>query len=271
MILGLIVLPILSYMNIVAANNKKENAQLFSLNNKTEPTEVIQCVLNGFNYANLVATVRCVAVKTPDIPSVLIVGGGKTTNITNTIGFFEGSYPVYDSTPSLYPFDEYAIVMNLEVTGNNFDELGAIAFSSSIDGWSVATTPIGEGIPIYSSPRDGKVELYLQIIMFRGTVSKMFAGFIFTMMWVLSISAITIASSIWLRDRKVEPPTIAIMGGLLFALPSIRNSQPGAPMIGTTSDIAGFFFNMLLVSIAMVMLMFNYVKKYKAEKPKTTV
>ena len=101
----------------------------------------------------------------------------------------------------------------------------------------------------------------------RSGVTVFFALFVGLLMWLLSISALIIAISIWMRERKVEPPTIAVMAALLFALPAMRNSQPGIPGIGTSSDVASFFWAMALVSISLILLMANYIMMYKAEKP----
>jgi hypothetical protein len=96
-------------------------------------------------------------------------------------------------------------------------------------------------------------------------------------MWGLSLSIFVAAMSIWFREKKVELPLIAISTALLFALPNVRNSQPGVPSIaGTTADseymfglhfglslilthlcvVVGFFWNLLLVAI-------RYVKIHK--------
>lgn len=56
-------------------------------------------------------------------------------------------------------------------------------------------------------------------------------------MWCLSGGIFVAAMSIWFREKKAEPPIIALCTALLFALPNVRNSQPGIPPIaGTTSD-----------------------------------
>jgi hypothetical protein len=69
-------------------------------------------------------------------------------------------------------------------------------------------------------------------------------------MWVLSLTILTLSATIWFRERKVEPPIISLCASLMFALPAIRNTQPGAPIIGCTADVGGFFWNMALVSFA---------------------
>lgn len=55
--------------------------------------------------------------------------------------------------------------------------------------------------------------------------------------------AFALACSVWIRHRKVEPPTIAVNAALLFALPALRNTQPGVPPVGALIDVCGFFWN----------------------------
>ena len=99
-------------------------------------------------------------------------------------------------------------------------------------------------------------------------------------MWFLSLSTFIAAMSVWFRGKNTELPLIGISTSLLFALPNIRNSQPGVPSpVGTTEDseskifffnidsisfihmfpVVGFFWNILLVAV-------RYVKKEPTEK-----
>ena len=56
-------------------------------------------------------------------------------------------------------------------------------------------------------------------------------------MWCLSLSVFVAAMSVWFRGKNAEFPLVAISTALLFALPNIRNSQPGVPTpVGTTED-----------------------------------
>ena len=56
-------------------------------------------------------------------------------------------------------------------------------------------------------------------------------------MWFLSLSVFIAAMSVFFRGKHTELPLVAISTALLFALPNIRNSQPGVPSpVGTTED-----------------------------------
>lgn len=74
-------------------------------------------------------------------------------------------------------------------------------------------------------------------------------------MWCLSGGVFTVAISVWFQERKADTSLIAMATGLPFALPSVRNSQPGIPVVaGTTSDMIGFFFNVVLVAARWVFI-----------------
>jgi hypothetical protein len=56
-------------------------------------------------------------------------------------------------------------------------------------------------------------------------------------MWGPSLSIFAAMIAVWFLEVDVKISLIAISTRLLFALPSIRNSQPGVPITaGTTSD-----------------------------------
>ena len=62
-------------------------------------------------------------------------------------------------------------------------------------------------------------------------------------MWFLSLSIFVAAMSVWFRGKNAELPLVAISTALLFALPNIRNSQPGVPSpVGTTEDSGSNIF-----------------------------
>lgn len=60
-------------------------------------------------------------------------------------------------------------------------------------------------------------------------------------MWILTMSVFTLTTWIWLTRRRTELAIITICTGLLFALPNVRNAQPGIPKdVGVISDRESF-------------------------------
>jgi hypothetical protein len=45
----------------------------------------------------------------------------------------------------------------------------------------------------------------------------------------------------------------------LFAIPQLRNVQPGIPSIGCAADTLSFFWCMALIAFSLLLLMWNYI------------
>ena len=165
-----------------------------------------------------------------------------------------------------YPFDNYFSSFNVYARTSNPNDLVPIQFvlSRAMQAFNIDT----EGA---TSIPDAGTDIFMSITITRSFTTRFFSMFVFIVMWVLSLTIFILALSIWIRNRKVEPPTIGVTAGILFALPALRNAQPGAPVLGGTLDVAGFFWNVALVSGAAVLLMINYIAKYTGEHPEKAI
>ncbi|KAJ3314096.1 hypothetical protein HDV04_001127 [Boothiomyces sp. JEL0838] len=160
--------------------------------------------------------------------------------------------PIFASTANWYPFDTYDALI---VASCKEAEI-AFLLNGAVDAWRTDFQLLDEGERF----------MYLQVTLTRTFVTTLFSIFVNLMMWILSLSAIYLSVTACTRRRKIEPPMIAGIAALLFALPNIRNVQPGLPAIGCTADIAGFFPAMLLVGFSVVILMWNYILNNHHEK-----
>lgn len=103
----------------------------------------------------------------------------------------------------------------------------------------------------------------------RTAVSIGFALLLFIVMWLLTVSIVILTAWIWITGRRVELPIIVISTALLYALPNIRNGQPGIPVrAGIIADLVGYIWNVLLVSMCVVSLIVNYIYRKDGKKPK---
>ncbi|KAJ3092575.1 hypothetical protein HK102_005613 [Quaeritorhiza haematococci] len=152
--------------------------------------------------------------------------------------------------PNNYPLDYYTSNV-FAITGRYRDDPEAPAkplsmllnIAGALQSWSIDVTNALD----VSQYRDG-TNVAVVVTIKRSVTTKFFSIFV-------------VSLSIYVYGRKVEPPTIAVGMGMLFALPALRNSQPGAPPIGCTADVVGFFFNMFLASGAAGLLVINYIIK----------
>lgn len=71
---------------------------------------------------------------------------------------------------------------------------------------------------------------------------------------------------IWLRKRQVGTDEAGLMAALLFALPGVRQVQPDVPPIGVSIDALSFFWNMMLVAIALVLMLSAQIGDYRGEE-----
>ena len=109
----------------------------------------------------------------------------------------------------------------------------------------------------------------LTIVVKRAPTTIVFSVFIVLLMWFLSMSAFIIAFQARFRMRDVPAPLLAVFVSLLFALPAMRNTQPAVPPIGTLLDSVSLFWNMFLVAVSCIMVMFVYVEQGPEPKPPT--
>lgn len=131
--------------------------------------------------------------------------------------------------PNNYPFDSYKVVYDLSATDdgssttlNNTSFQVALSLTGSLQSWSFANEIQQGSNPLFQS---------VAVIVFRSFTTKFFSLFMIGTMWILSSAILILAVTLWYRDRKVEPPTIAVVTGMLFALPAVRNVQPGIPTV----------------------------------------
>ncbi|KAJ3323858.1 hypothetical protein HDV06_006447 [Boothiomyces sp. JEL0866] len=194
-----------------------------------------------------------------------MVVNGKATNFTNPGVFLQqvsSTIPVSDAQSVAYPFDTYKTLVSQMVKDLKTQQAVPYSylFSGTIDLWRSDIEPL---------TTDVDNERVFIVTLKRTTITILFSIFLYLIMWVLSSAAFIVTLSIWTRGRKVEPPTIAAVGAILFALPTIRNAQPGAPPVGCNADILAFFPCMLLVTASVFMGLTNYLVVYKANKEKS--
>lgn len=80
-------------------------------------------------------------------------------------------------------------------------------------------------------------------------------------MWFLSAGFFVTALRVVAAESNTSKrPSDYIAGcaAILFALTSVRSTQPGVPPIGIMADMAGYYTNMVLISLALVMFLIKY-------------
>ena len=131
----------------------------------------------------------------------------------------ETTISIYDSDPNSYPFDHYESSFYVTAVLNGTTSQIPIAMSvvSNVQSWYV-TADVEDSL--------GSTEVWYVLVAKRSWTTLFFSIFVFLLTYMLSLSALVLAVTLWFRKRKVEPPTIGVCAALLFALPAVRNTQP---------------------------------------------
>lgn len=175
--------------------------------------------------------------------------GAPFPSVDVTLTFTEGN-------ANKYPFERYRDSTTIFALFSNNSTNIPIAFqySTFLQGWSIISN---------LNTRMDFVQVETWFI--RSKTTKFFSLFINILMWVVSLSLLTLVMGIWIRKRRVETPILAFSAALLFALPALRNVQPGVPQIGCTADAVGFFWCMAIVSLCVLGVVWNYIIMYQKE------
>ena len=109
----------------------------------------------------------------------------------------------------------------------------------------------------------------LKLTFARSSINVFFPIFMTMIMWMLIVAETMIFLPYYLEKKKADAPGIPLgCVGILFALPNIRNTMPGAPPLGVVLDFAAYFWcltiaagHFLAVSFYWVGLASNFTSK----------
>jgi hypothetical protein len=170
----------------------------------------------------------------------------------------DGTLSLFNGRVSDYPFDSHEAEVYLYLT-NPKDEKQEIPmevdFLGALPGYNIDTDII-KGF-------DSAEEIGVKIKISRSIITKAFAMFILVAMWVVPLAVLFMALAVLLQNRPVEVGMFAYMGALLFALPAVRNIQPGIPPVGALTDFLSFFWAEILVAIAQMIIFYCWLTRYK--------
>ncbi|KAJ6563381.1 hypothetical protein DFH09DRAFT_1364159 [Mycena vulgaris] len=197
----------------------------------------------------------------PAVPVRLLLQSATSNFAANTIMPSTTSTERGDGDVNRYPFDVFTIDYYIYAfTSPEDGSYGtplpmSVGSAGSIQGFKIDTTIQGQ------EPFDGSGVL-IHVEIKRSPITQAFSVVVILVMWCLSGGVFIAAMSVFFRERKAELPLIALSTALLFALPNVRNSQPGIPSVaGTISDMVGFFWNLLLVASSAISLLANFIVK----------
>lgn len=89
----------------------------------------------------------------------------------------------------------------------------------------------------------------------RTTTVLGFSLFDMALIWGLALIILAMIWQVVFHGRKIEFAMFAFMAGILFAMPVIRNLQPGVPPLGSLVDFLSLFWAQSIVILCLITLL----------------
>ncbi|RKP39526.1 hypothetical protein BJ085DRAFT_30947 [Dimargaris cristalligena] len=166
--------------------------------------------------------------------------------------------------PRLFPFDNYDTLFEVYLKSGDKANEAPVPLHITIFG-SVQTLDFHTAIT-RPNPDDHTVLFTIQTN--RTAITVVFSIYIMTVMWCLAITISTLAFQIAVSRRQVPPGLLVSGVSMMFALPALRNAQPGIPSLGCASDALAFFWCIIIVAFCAVNnILLSVVRVEKKRKP----
>ncbi|KAI8894799.1 hypothetical protein BC833DRAFT_623630 [Globomyces pollinis-pini] len=248
----ILLVPLTSLLNWYG-RELKESA-IFD-NDELNSVITLEAKVSAFDYSSQTLNMFILSMPSAaksDLKAYTIKAGSKSVSYDlafDSIPKLDMNLNILFANPTLYPLDRYETNVTILVTDLNKKPLPTLMeFNGGLDGWEVTA--------VFSKLGD---VIIMDLVLTRSNTTKIFGLLIFLLTWALTIYVTRIAVVVWFRDYVVEAVAIGFTGSFLFSLPALRNSQPGAPVIGCISDTMGFLWCVGLVGFSMFSNMFNYI------------
>ncbi|KAK3826963.1 MAG: hypothetical protein JOS17DRAFT_818355 [Linnemannia elongata] len=157
-----------------------------------------------------------------------------------------------------YPFDAYKSYFEI-LANKDREQMHKIPVSLTFLGKLQSV----EFIPTVQLNHDDLYKISIVIFTRRSPTTIGFSLFIVLIMWMLSIAIGIIAIQV-IRKYRVSDEHVLTLGiTTLFALPALRETQPGIPAIGCAADVLGFYWNMAIIAISSIMILMASALRWK--------
>ncbi|KAF9186061.1 hypothetical protein BGZ51_007048 [Haplosporangium sp. Z 767] len=157
-----------------------------------------------------------------------------------------------------YPFDAYKSYFEI-LANKEKEQLRKIPVSLTFLGMLQSV----EFIPTVHLSNDDLYKISIEIFTRRSPTTIGFSIFIVMIMWALSIAIGIIAIQVVRKHRASDEHILTLGITTLFALPALRETQPGIPAIGCAADVLGFYWNMAIIAISSIMIVMASALRWK--------
>jgi hypothetical protein len=168
--------------------------------------------------------------------------------------------PLQTGTLRNYPFDKYSSNIWFSAMDNSTKEHIPLTIYLTLHNQSIKTS-------LARNMEDFKdVDINIQVYDIYITRSRMvyaFCFFISAVTWGLTIVALNIGIDCIFFKREIPPNLLSIGITMLFAMPTLRRTQPDIPDIGCAIDFLCFIWCEILIGIASCMMLYSWLLKWK--------
>ncbi|KAI9293753.1 hypothetical protein K502DRAFT_325170 [Neoconidiobolus thromboides FSU 785] len=183
---------------------------------------------------------------------------------TNTVSF---TIPIVYGTVRDYPLESYFGLFTAICLGSKKE---ALPLAIYVDESLVSHTPHVEIYLVKDDNEDYFLGTYnnpdaiaITIDLATPSSSQAFSFFLMAVMWGLVIPYGIITYDYVISRREVPPPLIAVGVSILFALPTVRNSQPSSPVMGCLADYIAFFWCIGIIAVCIMFNLFSYALRWR--------
>jgi hypothetical protein len=241
-----IVVPTLSVLNTQVAS-KKSNS--FAASKRFESEQAFDGIvvrltvvppnrnsMNSLRFGYDIAPFGDLANRTRFSRAVQLSIGGTalTANAGETIPRGTISVGISEGDFNSYPMDSYEVQMEITASSENRTVPVGLLVGGQGGGFDYR--------PIITTEDDTDPDQYYiitKVTYARTVLGRTFSFFAVVLMWAITLAILSHSSLLWFTPQL--PPLFIPVVAVLFALPRLRDVQPGIGDIGNISDLYGFF------------------------------
>ncbi|KXN65484.1 hypothetical protein CONCODRAFT_12910 [Conidiobolus coronatus NRRL 28638] len=153
-----------------------------------------------------------------------------------------------------YPFDKYTSDILFSAVDNSTKELIPLSIYSSVYKQSVNMKFVRDRIGDFQ---------YYTINIKRTNIVYAFCFFISVITWGLTILVLNIGFDCMIFKREIPPTLLSVGIVMLFAMPTLRKTQPDIPDIGCAIDFLCFIWCEILIGISACMILYSWLLRWK--------
>lgn len=170
---------------------------------------------------------------------------------------------------NLFPFDKWtgSVTINAHTGADNSSCTTPLPLVPAVVGSTQGFVLSATVTPAVNA--DNSLDYSQAIINFTARRARIHVGFsvlMFLIMWGLTLNLTFICCWTWKGGKRVELGTIAMTAALLYALPRVRESQPGIPKMGIVQDLVGYCWMVVMIACCLFSLMVNFILRKERKK-----